>query len=137
MNVHDRAREWVRFAEGDLRSARVLLREAVYNEVCFHSQQCVEKLLKAFLVSRGERTPRTHRLTDLLEALQGRDKQMEMLRDSCVVLDQYYLPSRYPDAVIGSKPGGFPSAKDAEEALEIAESVWSAMLGKIGIQPQE
>ena len=131
MNGHDRAKEWIRFAQSDLKAAQVLLKEEVYNEVCFHSQQCVEKLLKAFLVSKGEQTPKTHRLIDLLEILLERDQQLESLRDPCVVLDQYYLPSRYPDAIIGSKPTGFPSEKDAKEALEIAESVWLKMLNRI------
>jgi len=35
---------WLQFAADDLKSANVLLAEGLYNIVCFHSQQAVEKL---------------------------------------------------------------------------------------------
>lgn len=124
MTESDRAKEWIRFAENDLKSAKVLLKEAIFNQVCFHAQQCVEKLLKAFLVLREIQPPRTHRLVDLLELALAENSEMEILRDRCLILDQYYLPSRYPDAIIGSKPTGLPSHDDAAEALSIAESIW-------------
>jgi HEPN domain-containing protein len=50
---------WCAFAENDLETAEVLLREAIWNQVCFHSQQSVEKYLKASLLP--EFRPRTHR----------------------------------------------------------------------------
>lgn len=37
MTDRERAKEWARFAEMDLKSARVLLKEKIFNEVCFHS----------------------------------------------------------------------------------------------------
>ena len=127
MTGHERASEWRRFAEGDLKSARVLLKEELFNEVCFHSQQCIEKLLKSILVQHGKQVPKTHRLVDLLEEVLRKGNRWESLRDRCAILDQYYIPSRYPDAVIGSKPTGLPSLQDAREALEIAEAIWSAI----------
>lgn len=39
---------WVHFAEEDYLSAKVLFEEEIYNQVCFHAQQSVEKMLKAF-----------------------------------------------------------------------------------------
>ena len=42
------ARErWLAFAHEDLRVAEIALPEGLFNQVCFHSQQCVEKALKA------------------------------------------------------------------------------------------
>jgi HEPN domain-containing protein len=43
--------EWVQKAEGDFLVAQKMLRarkQPVYDAVCFHSQQCAEKYLKAF-----------------------------------------------------------------------------------------
>jgi len=39
------AERWLAFAQEDLRVAEVVLAEAVFNQVCFHSQQCVEKAI--------------------------------------------------------------------------------------------
>lgn len=124
MTGAERAKEWLRFAHDDLRSAEILLRETIFNEVCFHSQQCAEKIIKAFLVVHDKPVPKTHRLVDLLEEALKCDSQLEQLRKDCIILDQYYIPTRYPDAVIGSKPLGLPLREDAEEAVQIAKSIF-------------
>lgn len=49
-----RYEEFLIFAEEDLKSARVLLKEGIFNQVCFHSQQVVEKSLKSFIKLRKE-----------------------------------------------------------------------------------
>jgi HEPN domain-containing protein len=42
--------EWLEFARRDLEAARILLNSNyLANIVMFHSQQCIEKCLKAFL----------------------------------------------------------------------------------------
>jgi len=123
MTRAERAREWARFAEDDLRSAKVLLEEGIFNEVCFHSQQCAEKILKAFLVLNGAFVPKTHRLVDILGECIKANAELENVRHDCLVLDQFYIPTRYPDALIGSKALGLPSRNDAQEALGMAESI--------------
>lgn len=57
MREHERAftvvREWVAKAENDLKNATHTLRlgtDCPTDNVCFHTQQCVEKYLKALLV---------------------------------------------------------------------------------------
>ena len=45
------------------------LKKGIYNQVYFHSQQSVEKALKAFLVSQGKSYPRSHELTDLIASI--------------------------------------------------------------------
>lgn len=125
MTTAERANEWVKFAQDDLRSAEILLKEGIFNEVCFHAQQCAEKIIKSFMALRGRLIPKTHRLIDLLEDVLEVDSRLEKIRQECIVLDQYYIPTRYPDAVIGSKPTGLPSLQDAEEALQMAKAVFS------------
>ena len=39
---------WLAFAKDDLRIAELAMSEGIYNQVCFHSEQCVEKVLKAW-----------------------------------------------------------------------------------------
>ncbi|OGV64041.1 MAG: hypothetical protein A2498_01805 [Lentisphaerae bacterium RIFOXYC12_FULL_60_16] len=40
---------WFEFAREDLQMARLAIREGLYNQVCFHAQQAVEKMLKGLL----------------------------------------------------------------------------------------
>jgi len=64
-------RLWIEKAEQDFVSAGILSkRRAKLNDVvCFHSQQCVEKYLKALLIHHRVRFPKTHDLTELLNLL--------------------------------------------------------------------
>lgn len=39
-----RINNWFEFAKDDLKMAEAALREKIYNQVCFHSQQGVEKV---------------------------------------------------------------------------------------------
>ena len=66
------AREWVNKAENDFKSAEYLLKmgkDCPTDTICFHVQQCVEKYLKAFLVSRGTDFPKTHDTKELIALL--------------------------------------------------------------------
>ena len=59
-------REWVRKAESDYRGANQLARSRppVHDLICFCSQQCAEKYLKALVEEQGLVVPRTHDLED-------------------------------------------------------------------------
>lgn len=100
--------------------AELALEAGIYNQVCFHSQQCAEKAVKALLLLQGKTLPRTHLLGDLLNLLNpnpfaaGLDIQL---------LDRFYIPTRYPDALPGSLPEGLPNYEDATEALAVARQV--------------
>jgi hypothetical protein len=54
-------REWVAKAENDLKSAAYLLkmRGCPVDNVCFNAQQCVEKYLKALLITQRLEFPKT------------------------------------------------------------------------------
>jgi len=112
--------DWLCFAHEDLRVAEWALSARIYNQACFHAQQCVEKVLKAWLRYRGTLPPRSHQLSLLLALLPD-----EVLADSrleITLLDRFYIPTRYPDAVAGALPGGLPDATDAREALGVART---------------
>jgi HEPN domain-containing protein len=57
---------WLIFAREDLQMAELAIANEIYNQVCFHAQQCTEKSIKALLAHQGKSPPRTHRVTDLL-----------------------------------------------------------------------
>jgi len=56
---------WLQYASDDLKSAKVLLAEGVFNMACFHAQQVVEKLFKAIISAYDQPIPRTHNLIRL------------------------------------------------------------------------
>ena len=64
MNESNDYNLWVEFAKNDLLVAKELDFEKhfVYRAVLVHSQQAIEKYLKAFLLSKNETVTRTHNL---------------------------------------------------------------------------
>jgi HEPN domain-containing protein len=113
---------WLVFAREDLRMAELAFAEGIFNQVCFHSQQCVEKAIKGWLAASGQVPPRTHRMADLLVLLPP-DLLGEM-HGSLLALDRFYIPTRYPDALPGVMPQGMPEQHDAREALDLAQSTF-------------
>jgi HEPN domain-containing protein len=77
-------RQWIKKAEGDLRSAQLLLAAdpPEPDAVAFHAQQAVEKYLKAYLVHLGIDPPRTHDLITLFDLIAPHDDNLEPLRES-------------------------------------------------------
>ena len=114
---------WLQFAKEDFLSAKALLNEGIYNQVCFHSQQAAEKMLKAFLKSKGIVPPKTHSLLELLEMCKGKEKKFETLQEGCEYLSRFYIPARYPDVLPGFLPEGLPNLKEAKKALNFAKEI--------------
>jgi len=109
---------WFEFAEEDLQMAELALQNSLYNQVCFHAQQAAEKLLKSVISDKGQLIPKTHKMVDLLSLM--KDEDLAQFRDRLILLDRFYIPTRYPDALPGVLPNGLPVRKDAEEALGTA-----------------
>ncbi len=120
---------WLEFAADDLKMAQLALGEELYNQVCFHADQCVEKTLKAIYIHQGKPYPRTHKLADLLSHLPK--KELKGLHEQIADLDRFYIPTRYPDALPGSLVDSMPSEDDAREAMETAETVFKQVRGKL------
>ena len=109
---------WLEFAREDRILAELALEKGITNQVCFHAQQGVEKALKGFLRSRQRSVPRVHSLAELLIICQETDPSFNRLEEFCLKLDQYYIPTRYPDALPGSGEEGLPTDQEAKEAVE-------------------
>ncbi len=119
--------EWIEKAEGDFASAQRELRARRapnFYAACFHSQQCAEKYLKAFLVSRHIEPPRTHNLIELLKLCVARDGTFEMIRPALESLNTYAVVIRYP--------GTFATKEDARDAVKAARQVRNFMQSKVG-----
>jgi HEPN domain-containing protein len=91
--------EWVDKAEGDFATAQRELQVQEmpnYDAVCFHSQQCVEKYLKACLQEENIAFNRIHDLSRLLDLLLPVEPRWETLRPTLEVLTAYAVEFRYP-----------------------------------------
>lgn len=122
---------WFTFAEEDLKMTEAALREQLYNQVCFHSQQGVEKTLKGFLRSHAQGLPKTHLLQELLTLCIQIDPDFKSLKSDCAKLDDYYIPTRYPDALPGIFPEGLPNENDASESLLTLQKIMNLVASKI------
>jgi HEPN domain-containing protein len=97
--------------------------DLVYDAVCFHAQQCIEKLLKALLQERSGTIPKTHDLRVLLEPLLFLVADEGLAIQQCAILSEYAVGFRYP--------GETADRSVAEEAARIAESLYSLLMKAI------
>jgi HEPN domain-containing protein len=124
-------RQWMRRARDDLAVARLVYREDYFSHACFLSQQSIEKALKGYLLWAAHDYPRVHRLAELAARCQAHDADFEALLADCIVVDQYYVPTRYPNGVPSSLPGGLPGSEEAAEAVAIAARAFELVQNKL------
>jgi HEPN domain-containing protein len=110
------AQAWLAQAENDFSFAQATAREGFHAQCCFICQQVAEKALKSILHRRGARQVMTHSLTQMCRVL----KINGQLLRAASVLDQYYVTSRYPDALAGLAPYQVFQKFQATEALQLA-----------------
>jgi HEPN domain-containing protein len=119
--------EWIAKAEGDFNTAQRELRARHapnYDSACYHSQQCAEKYLKAFLVLQKIEPARTHNLIELLKLCVKRDGSFEMLRPALELLNVYAVVVRYPRA--------FATKDEARDAVKAMKQVREFVRSKLG-----
>lgn len=92
-------REWVKKAEGDFATAQREIRARKnpnYDAACFHSQQCVEKYLKALLQEADIPFGKTHDLSALLDLVLAIEPSWDVLREDLRALTVFAVGYRYP-----------------------------------------
>ncbi len=118
---------WVRKADSDLLNISNNMAAATvpWDTVCFHAQQAVEKLLKAWLVAHAQAPRRTHDLVTLLADCVAVDPVLEPLEPDCRRLTNYAIQSRYPDDVfeIGEADG----RRVVEEAQRLCQLIRASL----------
>ncbi len=113
-------REWLRYAEGDLRVAeRELLSEApAYHTICFLCQGAAEKFLKGYLIAQGWELDKTHDILKLLKECSNHDPQLGELVVEGEILNEYIIAGRYPGDIAFEDIGKI----EAEEAVAAARA---------------
>ena len=123
--------QWLGFANEDLRMAKLAFEEEIYNQVCFHAQQCVEKSIKAAILAQGTTPRRSHVIVDLMNDLSA--SWLADLADELPKMDLFYIPTRYPDTLPGMLPDGPPSSVEAKDALLLARQVHNRAVTELNI----
>ncbi|HWF44099.1 MAG TPA: HEPN domain-containing protein [Candidatus Kapabacteria bacterium] len=118
--------EWLSLANGDYRTMRREFRvteEPNYRGVCYHAQQCVEKLFKAFLHANRIAFPKTHDIVELIELALPLRPEWEKLIPAAGELTKYATDTRYP---------GDPFYSDeTEQAVETCEQIRPLVLNAL------
>jgi len=118
--------EWLKAAKDDLSVAdKIISDESLTHMVAFHSQQCIEKSLKAVMEEYGIDLVKIHNLERLLAIVKN---HVEIDVDIVLIekMDKLYIDSRYP-ADFGLLPDGKPTTEDAEEFYDAASSVYEVV----------
>jgi HEPN domain-containing protein len=130
------AARWIAQAESDLAFAVVGVREGFFAQACFTCQQAGEKALKAVHYAGGARIVFGHSLVELLTQLLSKHPALSELRDAAGQLDQYYIPTRYPNGLPGGVPADAFTARQAAEAVAYARSVIERARAVIAGEPR-
>jgi len=112
--------EWLYKARNDLKAANILLsgEEIIGDTAVYHTQQCAEKSLKAFLAFHERPIPLTHDLEKLLETCSEINEAFGSLLDDAITLTPYATLFRYPDVVME------PEKEDVSDAIQRAENIF-------------
>ena len=116
--MNDTVKEWVLKAEADFATAGRELQATTapnYDAVCFHAQQCVEKLMKALLIHLGVTPPKTHDLRALELLLAAVCPGLSSAAHDLRFLTRASVDFRYP--------GEQADKAEARQAYEIAASL--------------
>jgi len=125
---HKESLRWLKTAEEDLGAARGLRSLKKYSHACFMAQQCAEKALKALWYALG-RDPWGHSVQKLIvdipekAARQVLRKQLE----AGVLLDRYYIPTRYPNGLPDLTPGAVYLKQDADLCIRCARAILTSV----------
>ncbi|HQN48469.1 MAG TPA: HEPN domain-containing protein [Caldisericia bacterium] len=88
---------------------------------CFLSHQAVEKILKGYLIYKGFEHIWRHSVSDLSKECEKIDKDFESLRKEILILDKYYIPTRYPNGLPGGIPAEVFTERDSFETITLSE----------------
>ena len=121
-NQADLARGWLLKGDSDRTTAeRLLDGPGPYDTACFHTQQAVEKYLKAVIAFAGRPIPRTHDLDVLYDQCVPMAPDLNLDRTQLATLTPYAVQLRYDNDF-------WPSEETAQQALDMVNRVRAAVL---------
>ena len=120
---------WLRYADDNLKSTKVLLDSELYNPCLQNAQQAVEKYLKAVLIEKAAGLLKTHSIRELAGLLEGQGVILSISDDEIDLLDSIYLPTKYP--AFSVLPHFMPDQAICKQCLQIAKQVKDDVMGVV------
>jgi HEPN domain-containing protein len=119
--------QWLQRVDVDLRSAEVDLAASppITDDACFHCQQAVERLLRAFLTYHGVEFDYIHEIEQLIKQCETIDSSFSALHNSADRLTGYAVRFRYPYS------GAAPGIDQSRQALGVARTVHEFVLHRL------
>jgi len=118
----NRGHDWLRQAVRDLEQAEDSQRAGRHEWACFAAHQAAEKAVTGLHLHLGQEAWR-HVVARLLRELPERVIPAEDLIDRARVLDNFYVPSRYPNGHPEGAPFEHYGTLQSREAIEHAGQI--------------
>ncbi len=122
VSMPDRSLDWFRQAERDLEHSRESSVNKKHEWACFAAQQAAEKAMRALHLSLGQEAW-GHMVSKLMQELPDSILLPGELLDKARILDNYYIPARYPNGHPEGSPFEFFGQKQSEEAIAYASEI--------------
>lgn len=120
--MSDRSSDWYRQAVRDLEFARAARDDNRHEWACFIAHQAAEKALKALHLHLGQEAW-GHVAAKLLQELPASASVPEDLVERARVLDNFYIPTRYPNGHPAGAPFEHYGPRQSEEAIANARTI--------------
>ena len=117
-----RADDWLKQADRDLEQAKESEQSQKFEWACFAAQQAAEKAVKALHLHHGQEAW-GHVISKLLSELPETTQASEELINKAKVLDNFYIPARYPNGHPEGAPFEHYGPLQSSEAIEYAGEI--------------
>jgi HEPN domain-containing protein len=131
MTALDLAKEWLRYAKSDLNTANHMFYDVDPKETeisCYHTQQCAEKALKAYLISKGIDPPHIHDLVELNQLCTSHESSFSNVLQYCVFLNPYGVHVRYPNELAVDDTLAKLAIENAQKIFEFCEKLINTII---------
>lgn len=118
----DRSRDWFRQAERDLEQAQDARQADRHEWACFAAHQAAEKAVKALHLVLGQEAW-GHVVARLLAELPERVSVPQEFEEQAKVLDNFYIPTRYPNGHPEGAPFEHYGSIQSGEAIRYAGAI--------------
>jgi len=126
----NRTRDWLRQAMRDLEQAQDCRRAERHEWACFIAQQAAEKAVKALHLHLGQEAW-GHVVAKLLQELPQSVAVPGELMNKARVLDNFYIPPRYPNSHPEGAPFEHYGPLQSEEGIRYASEVIEFVRSKV------
>ncbi len=130
----DRSRDWLEQAERDLGHARASQRDGRHEWACFAAQQAAELAAKALHLWHGQEAW-GHVIATLLAEL-PQEVPADLI-ERAKVLDNFYIPTRYPNGHPEGAPFQHYGKYQSEEAIRNAGAILEYVRARMAEEKQD